>query len=44
MFYKILLSIFLAIFISACSTTPKDTSDASGSVDHLSSSDQFHLL
>ena len=31
MFYKILLSIFLAIFISACSTTPTDTSDTSGS-------------
>jgi peptidoglycan-associated lipoprotein len=31
MFYKILLSIFLAVFITACSTTPKDTSDASGS-------------
>jgi peptidoglycan-associated lipoprotein len=30
MFYKILLSITLAIFITACSTTPKDTSDASG--------------
>lgn len=31
MFYKILLSIFLAVFISACTTIPKDTSDASGS-------------
>ena len=31
MFYKILLSIFLAFFISACSTTPKDTTDSSGS-------------
>ena len=31
MFYKILLSIFLAVFISACSTTPKDTADSSGS-------------
>ena len=31
MFYKILLSIFLAIFISACSTTPTDTADTSGS-------------
>ena len=31
MFYKILLSIFLAAFISACSTTPKDTAGASGS-------------
>ena len=31
MFYKILLAIFLAAFISACSTTPKDTAGASGS-------------
>ena len=31
MFYKILLFIFLAVFISACSTTPKDTADSSGS-------------
>ena len=31
MFYKILLSMFLAVFISACSTTPKDTADSSGS-------------
>lgn len=31
MFYKILLSLFFAAFISACSTTPKDTSTASGS-------------
>jgi len=31
MFYKILLSIFLAVFISACSTTSKDTADSSGS-------------
>ena len=31
MFYKILLSIFLAIFITACTTTPKDTSDSAGS-------------
>tara|TARA_B100000700_G_scaffold96185_1_gene108229 strand:+ start:492 stop:1010 length:519 start_codon:yes stop_codon:yes gene_type:complete len=30
MFYKILLSIFIALFISACSTTPKDTADSSG--------------
>ena len=44
MFYKILLSFFLAAFISACSTTPKDTGDASGSgssgsSDSVSSSD-----
>ena len=31
MFYKILLSMFLAVFISAFSTTPKDTADSSGS-------------
>ena len=31
MFYKILLSILLAVFISACTTKPKDTADASGS-------------
>ena len=48
MFYKILLSIFLAIFISACTTTPKDTSDASGSgssssSDSVSSSDSTEL-
>ena len=31
MYYKILLSIFLAAFISACSTKPTDTADTSGS-------------
>tara|TARA_Y100001970_G_scaffold282091_2_gene394227 strand:+ start:357 stop:869 length:513 start_codon:yes stop_codon:yes gene_type:complete len=31
MFYKILLSVLLTIFISACSTKPKDTAGASGS-------------
>ena len=31
MFYKFILSIFLAIFITACTTTSKDASDASGS-------------
>ena len=31
MFYKIFLSIFLVIFITACSTTPTDTADSSGS-------------
>ena len=31
MFYKFLLSIFLAAFISACTTTPKDTAESSGS-------------
>ena len=31
MFYKILLSFFMVAFIAACSTTPKDTADSSGS-------------
>ena len=31
MFYKILLSIILAVFISACTTTEKNTSDVTGS-------------
>jgi len=31
MYYKILLTLFLMVFISACSTTPKDTADSSGS-------------
>ena len=31
MFYKFLFLFFLAAFVSACSTTPKDTADASGS-------------
>ena len=31
MFYKILLSVFMAGFIAACSTTPKGTADSSGS-------------
>ena len=31
MFYKILLSTLLAVFIAACSSTPKDTSSSSGS-------------
>tara|TARA_Y100001970_G_C14203805_1_gene842694 strand:- start:1351 stop:1854 length:504 start_codon:yes stop_codon:yes gene_type:complete len=31
MFYKFLLSILLLGFISACSTTPRDTADTSGS-------------
>ena len=39
MFYKILLSIFLAAFISACSTTPKDTAGTSGSGSSSASSD-----
>ena len=31
MLYKILISTILLVFISACATKPKDTSDASGS-------------
>ena len=31
MYYKILLTLFIMAFISACSTTPKDTADSSGS-------------
>ena len=31
MFYKFLLSFFIVAFVSACSTTPKDTADSSGS-------------
>ena len=31
MFYKLLISILLLGFVSACSTSPSDTSDASGS-------------
>ena len=31
MFYKILLSVFMVAFIAACTTTPKDTADSSGS-------------
>ena len=31
MFQKILYTFFLVLFVSACSTTPKDTADSSGS-------------
>ena len=31
MFHKILYTFFLVFFVSACSTTPKDTADSSGS-------------
>jgi len=31
MFYKILFILLLVVFVSACSTTPKDTADSSGS-------------
>ena len=30
-FYKFILSIFVALFIAACTTTPKDTAESSGS-------------
>tara|TARA_B100000674_G_C37751184_1_gene873478 strand:- start:351 stop:872 length:522 start_codon:yes stop_codon:yes gene_type:complete len=30
MFYKFLISIFLVLFVAACATKPKDTSDSSG--------------
>ena len=30
MFYKILYTFFLVLFVSACSTTPKDSADSSG--------------
>ena len=39
MYIKILLSILLATFVAACSTTPKDTAGSSGSGD-ASSSDE----
>ena len=31
MFHKFLLSIFVGLFISACTTTPKDSADSTGS-------------
>ena len=31
MFYKILISLIMLIFVAACSTTPQDTADSSGS-------------
>jgi len=31
MFHKILYTFFLVLFVSACTTTPKDTADSSGS-------------
>ena len=39
MYYKLLLSIFLLIFVAACSTTPKDTAGTSGSGSTASSSE-----
>ena len=40
MFYKIIFTIFFAIFISACSTTPISTSDSSGSGSSSASSSE----
>ena len=31
MYYKILLTLFVSLFVAACSTTPTDTADTSGS-------------
>jgi peptidoglycan-associated lipoprotein len=44
MFYKILLSIILAVFISACTTTKQDTSDATGSGDVSTGSGDASIL
>jgi peptidoglycan-associated lipoprotein len=44
MFYKILLSIILAVFISACTTTKQDTSDATGSGDASTGSGDASIL
>ena len=41
MFHKLLLSIFLAVFVSACATTPKDTAESSGSGSSGSSSTEL---
>ena len=38
MIHKIIMSVLLAFFITACATTPKDTSDSSGSGSSSSSS------
>jgi len=38
MIHKILMSVLLAFFITACATTPEDTSDSSGSGSSSSSS------
>ncbi len=46
MFYKIIISIFLAAFISACATKPKDTASSDGtgsSTDSVSSDDEGTL-
>ena len=44
MFYKILLSIILAVFISACTTTKQDTSDATGSGEESSEGSDASIL
>ena len=39
MFYKFLISTFIVLFVAACATKPKDTSDSSGSGSSSSGSD-----
>ena len=39
MFYKFFISIFIVLFVAACATTPKDSSDSSGSGSTSSGSD-----
>jgi len=39
MFYKFFISIFMALFVAACATTPKDSADSSGSGSSSSGSD-----
>ena len=39
MFYKFFISIFMVLFVAACATTPKDSSDSSGSGSSSSGSD-----
>ena len=39
MFYKFFISIFMVLFVAACATKPKDTSDSSGSGSSSSGSD-----
>ena len=39
MFYKFFISIFMVLFVAACATTPKDSTDSSGSGSSSSGSD-----
>ena len=39
MFYKFFITIFMVLFVAACATTPKDSSDSSGSGSSSSGSD-----